>query len=45
MSSGSSELSGPASRADATPWDDALAAADVAVHEKAIVGVLLADLL
>jgi uncharacterized protein (TIGR02679 family) len=35
-------------RAEATPWDErlcaAMTAADVAVHEEAIVGLLLADL-
>jgi uncharacterized protein (TIGR02679 family) len=45
----SGRLLGLSGRAEATPWDDALGAAmmaaDVAVHEEAIVGVLLADLL
>jgi uncharacterized protein (TIGR02679 family) len=40
---------GLSGRVEATPWDeglgDAMAAADVAVHEEAIVEVLLADLL
>jgi uncharacterized protein (TIGR02679 family) len=39
---------GLSGRAEATPWDEglgaAMAAADVAVHEEAIVGLLLADL-